>query len=346
MKQLCERYIQDLEDGLILGKGGRPKKQSTIDTDIGRIRRHVIPLMGSRRVKDLTRADMVKIMRDIIAGRSRIVVKTKKLRGKSIVKGGPGTATRTLGLIGGILTYAIDLGVIDRNPAHGIKKPKYEVRERRLTEAEYGILGQLLTEAKKNEQFWPSTDIIRQIALTGCRRSEIINLKWCDVDLDGSCLRLSDSKEGKSIRPVGLPVIEFLEAEHQAATGSYVFPGYGADTAFGGFPRQWNQLLSDTPLEGVTAHVLRHSFASIGNDLGFTEITIAALLGHAKGSITSKYIHVLDATLITAADMISGYVDALLKGARFQESAYSLDRTTRKNTMSEFLAGREASTSR
>lgn len=346
MKQLCERYIQDLEDGLILGKGGRPKKQSTIDTDIGRIRRHVIPLMGSRRVKDLTRADMVKIMRDIIAGRSRIVVKTKKLRGKSIVKGGPGTATRTLGLIGGILTYAIDLGVIDRNPAHGIKKPKYEVRERRLTEAEYGILGQLLTEAKKNEQFWPSTDIIRQIALTGCRRSEIINLKWCDVDLDGSCLRLSDSKEGKSIRPVGLPVIEFLEAEHQAATGSYVFPGYGADTAFGGFPRQWNQLLSDTPLEGVTAHVLRHSFASIGNDLGFTEITIAALLGHAKGAITSKYIHVLDATLITAADMISGYVDALLKGARFQESAYSLDRTTRKNTMSEFLAGREASTSR
>ena len=83
-----------------------------------------------------------------------------------------------------------------------------------------------------------------------------------------------------------------------------------------------------------------------GNDLGFTEITIAALLGHAKGSITSKYIHVLDATLITAADMISGYVDALLKGARFQESAYSLDRTTRKNTMSEFLAGREASTSK
>ena len=49
MKQLCERYIQDLEDGLILGKGGRPKKQSTIDTDIGRIKRHIIPLMGGRR---------------------------------------------------------------------------------------------------------------------------------------------------------------------------------------------------------------------------------------------------------------------------------------------------------
>jgi Phage integrase family len=52
----------------------------------------------------------------------------------------------------------------------------------------------------------------------------------------------------------------------------------------------------------VTPHVLRHSFASIANDLGFTEVTIAALVGHAKGSVTSKYIHTLDTALIMAAD--------------------------------------------
>lgn len=339
VKHLCERYIQDLEEGLILGKGGRPKKQSTIDTDIGRIRRHVIPLIGARRVKDLTRADMVKIMRDIMAGRSRIIVKTKKLRGKSIVRGGPGTATRTLGLIGGILTYAIDLGVIDHNPAHGIKKPKYKVRERRLTEAEYGILAEMLRNAEAEDRFWPTTDIIRQIALTGCRRGEIINLKWCDVDLDGSCLRLSESKEGRSIRPIGLPVVEFLEAQREIAMGSYVFPGFGNDNAFGGFPNHWNALFNGSPLEGVTAHVLRHSFASIGNDLGLTEVTIAALLGHAKGSITSKYIHVLDATLVTAADMVAGYISALLEGKNFQRRGYALNREARKNAMSEFIIG-------
>lgn len=339
VKHLCERYIQDLEAGLILGKGGRPKKQSTIDTDIGRIRRHVIPLIGTRRVKDLTRADMVKIMRDIMAGRSRIIVKTKKLRGKSIVRGGPGTATRTLGLIGGILTYAIDLGVIDHNPAHGIKKPKYKVRERRLTEGEYGILGEMLRNAEAENRFWPTTDIIRQIALTGCRRGEIINLKWCDVDLDGSCLRLSESKEGRSIRPIGLPVVEFLEAQRDIAMGSYVFPGFGNDNAFGGFPNHWNALFKGSPLEGVTAHVLRHSFASIGNDLGLTEITIAALLGHAKGSITSRYIHVLDATLVTAADMVAGYISALLEGENFQRRGYALNREARKNAISEFIIG-------
>ena len=60
--------------------------------------------------------------------------------------------------------------------------------------------------------------------------------------------------------------------------------------------------------------MLRHSFASIANDLGFTEVTIAALVGHAKGSVTSKYIHTLDTALIMAADTISGYIQGLLDG--------------------------------
>jgi integrase len=65
----------------------------------------------------------------------------------------------------------------------------------------------------------------------------------------------------------------------------------------------------------VTPHVLRHSFASIANDLGFTEVIIAALVGHAKGSVTSKYIHTLDTALIMAADTISGYIQGLLEAS-------------------------------
>jgi hypothetical protein len=50
-----------------------------------------------------------------------------------------------------------------------------------------------------------------------------------------------------------------------------------------------------SPLNGVTAHVLRHSFASVANDLGYTEITIATLIGPSRGTMTSKYVHALDA---------------------------------------------------
>lgn len=141
VKQLCDLYRNDLEAGLILGKSGRPKKASTIYTDLGRIKRHIVPLLGNRRVKDLTRADATKLLRDVMAGNTRVSVKTEKLRGKSIVRGGPGTASRTLGLFGAILTYAINAGIIDSNPAHGIRKPKDQVRQRRLTEAEYRELG-------------------------------------------------------------------------------------------------------------------------------------------------------------------------------------------------------------
>ena len=83
--------------------------------------------------------------------------------------------------------------------------------------------------------------------------------------------------------------------------------------------------------------MLRHSFASIANDLGFTEVTIAALVGHAKGSVTSKYIHTLDIALIMAADTISGYIQGLLDGVKFKQTAYALDRDSRKAALARFL---------
>ena len=129
-----------------------------------------------------------------------------------------------------------------------------------------------------------------------------------------SCLRLADGKGGSSVRPIGLSVLEYLEGrcnEEQSAE-DYVFPGWEEETPFGAFPRQWTNLLKDTELADITPNVLRHSFASIGSDLGFTEATIAALVGHSRGTITSRYIHTVDTVLIMAADSIAGYIQGLL----------------------------------
>ncbi|MFG1289895.1 tyrosine-type recombinase/integrase, partial [Xanthobacter versatilis] len=173
VKELCDLYLADLQAGLILGKGGRPKKHGTIVSDLGRIHCHIVPLLGSRRVRDLTKADITKAMKDIMAGKTRATIKTKNLRGKSIVRGGVGTATRTIGLLGGILTYAVEAGIIEMNPAHGVRRPKDNVRARRLSEAEYRVLGDLLRAAAEKESYRMSVEIIRQIALTGCRRMEM-----------------------------------------------------------------------------------------------------------------------------------------------------------------------------
>jgi hypothetical protein len=150
-------------------------------------------------------------------------------------------------------------------------------------------------------------------------------------------LRLENSKEGESIRPVGLPVVEYLEQRRTDHVGTFVFPGQGEDNAFGSLPSHWKHVFENSPLSDVTPHVLRHSFASISNDLGFIEVTIAALVGHAKGSVTSKYIHTLDTALIMAADTISGYIQGLLDGIEFKQTAYALDRDSRKAALARFL---------
>ena len=83
--------------------------------------------------------------------------------------------------------------------------------------------------------------------------------------------------------------------------------------------------------------MLRHSFASIANDLGFTELTVAALLGHAQGSITSRYIHTLDTALIMAADTVAGYIQGLLDGVQFRRMTYALDRDARIGAVARLL---------
>lgn len=132
-------------------------------------------------------------------------------------------------------------------------------------------------------------------------------------------------------------MVEFLETQREPSAGDDVFPGSRGGKAYGAFPKQWKKIFAGTALETITAHVLRHSFASIANDLGLSEITIAALLGHSKGSMTSKYIHTLDSTLVMAADTVSGYVQCLLDGKEFKQTAYTFDRSARKTSLDQFL---------
>jgi hypothetical protein len=149
VRQLCDAYLEAVQKGLILGKGKRPKKSSTLYIDRGRIERHILPLLGSRRVRDLTTPDIVRFMRDVSAGKTAKDIKTG-FRGRAIVKGGAGTASRTVGLLGGILSFAVSEGVIPMNPVRGVKRPADNRRETRLTAEQYRALGGALTAAASN----------------------------------------------------------------------------------------------------------------------------------------------------------------------------------------------------
>ena len=308
VKELCTRYMEAAEKGLIMGKRNRPKKASTLYVDRGRIARHILPLLGSKRVCDITQADINRFIRDVAGGKTASAEKTNKKRGKAIVRGGKGTAARTAGLLGGMLSFAVSEGVIAANPARGAKRPADNHRTRRLSAEEYRQLGKALAEAQAEVEAPQGIAGIWLLALTGCRSGEIINLKWDEVDKEGSCLRLTESKEGASIRPAGQAVFEVLTQAEKKKDCPYVLVPVRGDGPFGGMARAWKRTIKRTQLTGVTPHTLRHSYASVAGDLGFTESTIAALLGHAAGSVTSRYVHHLDSVLVAAADKVAGAI--------------------------------------
>jgi integrase len=335
--ELCTAYIEAVEQGLVLGKKNQPKKSSTIYTDKGRIERHIRPLLGNKKVRDLKTPDIAHFMRDVTTGETAVDVKTG-LRGRAIVKGGVGTASRTVGLLGGILSYAVSEGIIAINPVRGFKRPADKHRKIRLTDEQFREFGKALAKAEARGENKTSITAMKLLALTGCRRGEIEQLKWSDVDLDGNCLRLSDSKEGESVRPMGSAAKTLLMEQPQ--TSIFVFPRLVSkkqkeksshkkgkvpeEKPFSGLPKAWLRIKKiaaenddgekvELP-PNLTPHGLRHAFASVASNLGYTEPTIAAMLGHASGTITSRYILHLDTVLVAAADRVSMHIAAALNG--------------------------------
>ena len=157
---------------------------------------------------------------------------------------------------------------------------------------------------------------MRLVALTGCRIGEVLDLKLTECDLGGSCLRLGDTKTGASTRPIGRAALEVLKGALGRGAGVYVFPPLARDAGrYGGLKRSWPRIRSLEPMiASLTAHGLRHAFASVADDIGLSEPTIAALLGHSGGSTTRRYVHKLDPALLAAADRVAGRIADLMAG--------------------------------
>lgn len=311
--QLCANYLAEAEKGLVLGRGGKAKKASSLIGDRGRVEHHIVPLLGNRLVQDLTRVDVQRLIRDVQAGRT---AKSSQIEGRRLVSvtGGAGAAARAAGLLGGILSHAINEGIISSNPAHGVKRPADKKRDRRLSPEEFGALGRVLSAAEAAGDNWQSTTCIRLLCLTGCRLSEISSLRWAEVDIAGKCLRLADTKEGRSVRPLGAAALKQLSAIEKQSSGAFVIPTLRGQGGFTGTPDAIRRYTRRAGLDAVSAHTLRHSFASMAGDLGYGDSTIGAMLGHAGSTVTSRYVHHLDAVLVAAADKVSEHIAASMAG--------------------------------
>lgn len=322
--QLCDEYLRD---------GCDLKKESTLVTDRSRIERHIKPLLGRKQIGDVTRADIERLMRDVAAGKTAADIKTKK-QGRAIVTGGKGAATRTVRLLGGIFTYAVERGYIAANPRSGVKTYTDTKGERFLSSDELKRLGDALREAETVGLPWVFNEgkkakhrpveeanrreviaphavaAIRLLLLTGCRAGEILGLRWRDVDFERGVLNLPDSKTGAKKVVLGAPALEVLSETPRV--GEFVIAGADPKKPRSDLKRPWSRIAAHAGLGEVRLHDLRHSFASVGAAAGMGLGMVGKLLGHASPTTTARYSHLADDPVRRAADNISTTISAAI----------------------------------
>jgi len=302
--ELCDLY---------LAEGVTTKKPSTIRNDRSRIERHIKPLLGHRKIREVTRADVERFQRDVAAGRTAGDRKTG-YRGRSIVTGGIGAARLSMILLSAIFSFAIQSELRPDNPCVGVRRYKPGKSERFLTFAEQVRLGEAIAAAERAGTNPNAIAVIGVLALTGARAGEILSLRWSEVDIERTCLRLGDSKTGAKVVPLGAAALQVIAAQERRDGTGYIFTGTHGGP-LGSLGKVWRQVRSAAGLADVRLHDLRHSFASNIVNAGGSLPVIGALLGHRSTQTTARYAHLADDPLRAVADRAADSIAAALAGS-------------------------------
>lgn len=307
--EVCDWYLTEGRAGRLLGRNRRPIKASTLDGDEGRIKVHIKPLIGAQPVKGIILADVEKLQAEIAAGRSAVRAKRRGRGGQT--KGGAGIAGRTTSTLRSLLGHAKRHGLLETNPALGVRVIASNRKLRRLSRDELVLLGTTMTTMEQEGEHPKGIGAIRTMLLTGFRRLEVLGMHRAWIRAEEHSVCLPDTKTGQQVRIIGQAAIDLLVGQPVQEDSPFVFPADWGDGHFIGVVRILDRVCARAKLEDVTPHVLRHTFASIAAVLGFSELTIAGLLGHASRGVTQRYIH-LDSALVLAADRTAAEIATLI----------------------------------
>jgi integrase len=313
--------VAELADAFMSEHVEPRRKGSTADDYQSILNRLVKPSLGSMKAAKVTRADVAKLHLSL--------------------RQTPYSANRMLAVLGAAFSFAEKRGLVPEsfNPARKIEKYKESPRERYLTEKELARLGEVIREAEATglprkpsaskhapkqpenlvRKLSPSAAAaLRLLLLTGCRVSEILNLRWTEVDIQRGLLFLPDSKTGRKTVVLSGAAAAVIDA--QPRLGIYVIAGETAgqkdEKPRADIKKAWELVRSHAGLDGVRLHDLRHSFASVGAGASLGLPMIGKLLGHSQPQTTARYAH-LDADPVrAAANVIAGKIEAAMGDAR------------------------------
>ena len=207
------------------------------------------------------------------------------------------------------MNSAVACGHIDANPARGVKRNRRPGLTRFLSREEIGRLHRVL-DAQTEENNQRQADIIRLLLLTGCRRSEIVRLRWSEVD--GEMLVLADSKTGPRKVPLNTQARRIVERQPRGRS-PFVFPSPLDPSR----PRShnlalWYRVRREAGIEDCRLHDLRHTLASHAVMNGVPVPVVSRLLGHSNVRMTLRYAHLGDREIKEAAERIGSSIGRLL----------------------------------
>lgn len=303
------------------GPATKPTKRAiSWTTDASNLNRHILPLIGKKDAGELTKAEAMRALADIEAGKTAKVEKTS-LRGRARITGGAGIAKRTGAIAAAMYSWAMEHNHLSRpeNPFAKRNQESGRVLARFMTTAEmrtfHTAISTLQSAGAISETF---ADAILLLMLTGARKTEILGLRWDEWNPGRNMLTLPPERTkagGKTgerrilLAPDATALLERRRMQQVTAGNStpkseYVFPSAKGDGHAVGLRRAFKKVCDEAGLRDFRIHDLRHSFASFAIADGASLFLTGKLLGHSSTRSTERYAHLADDPLVEAVARI------------------------------------------
>ena len=246
------------------------------------LERRLLPAFGSKPLDRITPAQVRRWFDDF----SRIA---------------PGNANNALNRFRQIMNLAVALGHVDADPSRGIRRNRRAALTRFLSRDEIDRLHRVL-DRQTRKSGRAQADIVRLLLLTGCRKGEIVRLRWSEVRSD--MLVLEDSKTGPRRVPLNTRARHILERQPRGES-PFVFPS-PRDPSRPRDPdlRLWYRVRREAGIEDCRLHDLRHTHASHAVMNGVPVPVVSRLLGHSNVRMTLRYAHLGDRDIEEAAERV------------------------------------------
>ena len=273
----------------------KPKTEAKYRLVVGK---HILPALGKRPALGVGHRDVTELHH--------------ALRAKPVM------ANHVVALLSYIYNAAEDRGQLPEgsNPCRLVVKFRERRRERYLTDEEYRRLGRVLYEAETRKGVSAyAVAAIRLLLLTGCRKGEILNLRWDQVDLEVGELNLPDSKTGPRTIVLSPEAAWVLRRLPRLADNPHVIPGKINGRPMRNLNDPWEIVCERAGLADLRIHDVRHAFASRALALGESLPMIGRLLGHSEVETTARYAHLAPDSVQQSAERIAESIAAdLLPG--------------------------------